>query len=232
MEQYLAANPDAPVVRRYHDLLAWQITERPAWLDGLERGVLRVVRPGATDRGRLGQCRFAGEHGFEVERLRSRSARPRSDRARSVGRDRVRHQGKGRPVRIGGSWQDVTAQRAAERVAMQVAACLAEPFEVAGAEFQISASTGIAAAPRDARIASSIRKSPTARGTRSPDATVCASCHGSACDAPDSHAFTIGAHPSACTDTIRGRSGPMKRRDPPTSPPTRLQRPTDTPPST
>ena len=36
------------------------------------------------------------------------------------------------------------AERAAERVAMQVAACLAEPFEVAGAEFQISASTGIA----------------------------------------------------------------------------------------
>ena len=35
-------------------------------------------------------------------------------------------------------------ERAAERVAMQVAACLAEPFEVAGAEFQISASTGIA----------------------------------------------------------------------------------------
>ena len=42
-------------------------------------------------------------------------------------------------------------QRAAERVAAQVGACLAEPFEVAGAEFQISASTGIALAPRDAR---------------------------------------------------------------------------------
>ncbi|HYI19245.1 MAG TPA: EAL domain-containing protein, partial [Solirubrobacteraceae bacterium] len=48
------------------------------------------------------------------------------------------------------------AQRAAERVAMQVAACLAEPFEVAGAEFQISASTGIAAAPRDARDAEAL----------------------------------------------------------------------------
>jgi diguanylate cyclase (GGDEF)-like protein/PAS domain S-box-containing protein len=41
-------------------------------------------------------------------------------------------------------------ERAAERVAAQVAACLAEPFEIAGAEFQISASTGIALAPRDA----------------------------------------------------------------------------------
>lgn len=27
----------SPLVRRYHDLLAWQITTRPAWLDRLER---------------------------------------------------------------------------------------------------------------------------------------------------------------------------------------------------
>jgi SAM-dependent methyltransferase len=32
-------NPDAPAVRKYHDLLAWQITERPAWLDGVERAL-------------------------------------------------------------------------------------------------------------------------------------------------------------------------------------------------
>ncbi len=48
------------------------------------------------------------------------------------------------------------AERAAERVATQVAACLAEPFEIAGAEFQISASTGIAVAPRDARDAEAL----------------------------------------------------------------------------
>ena len=48
------------------------------------------------------------------------------------------------------------AERAAERVAAQIAACLAEPFEVAGAEFQISASTGIALAPRDARDAEAL----------------------------------------------------------------------------
>jgi len=47
-------------------------------------------------------------------------------------------------------------QRAAERVAAQVVACLAEPFEIAGAEFQISASTGIALAPRDARDAEAL----------------------------------------------------------------------------
>ena len=46
--------------------------------------------------------------------------------------------------------------RAAERVAAQVAACLSEPFEIAGAEFQISASTGIALAPRDARDAEAL----------------------------------------------------------------------------
>jgi len=30
-------NTDAAVVRKYHDLLAWQITKRPAWLEGVER---------------------------------------------------------------------------------------------------------------------------------------------------------------------------------------------------
>ena len=36
-------NPDAPPVRRYHDLLAWQITTRPAWLDGVERALNPVL---------------------------------------------------------------------------------------------------------------------------------------------------------------------------------------------
>jgi SAM-dependent methyltransferase len=36
-------NTDAPAVRRYHDLLTWQITERPAWLDGVERALNPVL---------------------------------------------------------------------------------------------------------------------------------------------------------------------------------------------
>ena len=45
---------------------------------------------------------------------------------------------------------------AAERVAAQIADCLAEPFMIADAEFQISASIGIALAPRDARDAEAL----------------------------------------------------------------------------
>ena len=44
----------------------------------------------------------------------------------------------------------------AERVAAQIVGCLAEPFMVAGAEFQVSASIGIALAPRDARDAEAL----------------------------------------------------------------------------
>jgi diguanylate cyclase (GGDEF)-like protein/PAS domain S-box-containing protein len=44
----------------------------------------------------------------------------------------------------------------AERVATQIVDCLAEPFMVAGAEFQVSASIGIALAPRDARDAEAL----------------------------------------------------------------------------
>ena len=36
-------NPDAPAVRKYHDLLAWQITTRPAWLDRVERTLNPVL---------------------------------------------------------------------------------------------------------------------------------------------------------------------------------------------
>ena len=36
-------NPDAPAVRKYHDLLAWQITKRPAWLDRVERALNPVL---------------------------------------------------------------------------------------------------------------------------------------------------------------------------------------------
>jgi len=44
----------------------------------------------------------------------------------------------------------------AERVAAQLGADLAEPFRVAGAEFQVSASIGIALCPRDARDAAGL----------------------------------------------------------------------------
>jgi diguanylate cyclase (GGDEF)-like protein/PAS domain S-box-containing protein len=46
--------------------------------------------------------------------------------------------------------------RVAERVAGQIVECLADPFMVAGAEFQVSASIGIALAPRDARDAEAL----------------------------------------------------------------------------
>ena len=45
---------------------------------------------------------------------------------------------------------------AAERVASEIVACLAEPFMVAGAEFQVSASIGIAVSPRDAEDAEAL----------------------------------------------------------------------------
>jgi diguanylate cyclase (GGDEF)-like protein/PAS domain S-box-containing protein len=44
----------------------------------------------------------------------------------------------------------------AERVAAQIVGCLSAPFMVAGAEFQVSASIGIAVAPRDARDAEAL----------------------------------------------------------------------------
>jgi diguanylate cyclase (GGDEF)-like protein/PAS domain S-box-containing protein len=44
----------------------------------------------------------------------------------------------------------------AEKVAGQISGCLAEPFMIADAEFQISASVGIALAPRDARDAEAL----------------------------------------------------------------------------
>ena len=44
----------------------------------------------------------------------------------------------------------------AERVAAQIAECLAEPFRIADAEFQITASVGIALAPRDANDAEAL----------------------------------------------------------------------------
>jgi SAM-dependent methyltransferase len=36
-------NVDAPAVRRYHDVLAWQITNRPAWLENVERALNPVL---------------------------------------------------------------------------------------------------------------------------------------------------------------------------------------------
>ena len=55
-----------------------------------------------------------------------------------------------------------------------------------------------------------MRKSPTACGTRMPDAMVCAFSKRGACSSPFSQARTIGAQPSACTATMRGRFEPMK----------------------
>jgi SAM-dependent methyltransferase len=36
-------NDASPLVRRYHDLLAWQITTRPAWLERLERALNPIL---------------------------------------------------------------------------------------------------------------------------------------------------------------------------------------------
>jgi SAM-dependent methyltransferase len=36
-------NDSAPAVRKYHDLLAWQITTRPAWLEQVERALNPVM---------------------------------------------------------------------------------------------------------------------------------------------------------------------------------------------
>ena len=49
------------------------------------------------------------------------------------------------------------ASGAAERVAAQLVGCLVEPFMVAGAEFQVSASIGIALSPRDGSDAETLR---------------------------------------------------------------------------
>ena len=61
------------------------------------------------------------------------------------------------------------------------------------------------ARPPLARTASRIMKSPTAAGTRMPLAIVAAPANGSANRSPRSKARTIGAQPSDCTATIRGR---------------------------
>ncbi len=72
----------------------------------------------------------------------------------------------------------------------------------------ISASLTATAVPPLSRIARSTRKSPTAFGTRSPSAIVFAPSHIGARSACSSNAFTIGAQPSACTVTMRGRFEP------------------------
>ena len=64
------------------------------------------------------------------------------------------------------------------------------------------------AVPPLSRTARSTRKSPIAFGTRSPSATVRAPCHISARSVPSASARTIGAQPSACTLTMRGRLPP------------------------
>ena len=59
-----------------------------------------------------------------------------------------------------------TRSRSAERVAAQIGDRLAEPFMVAGAEFQVTASIGIAVCPRDAATPRSCSRTPTRRCTR------------------------------------------------------------------
>ena len=66
------------------------------------------------------------------------------------------------------------------------------------------------AVPPLSRMARRIRKSPIARGTRRPWAAVRAFSHGAAFSVPCSKARTIGAQPSACTETIRGRFAPIQ----------------------
>ncbi|KJR61590.1 hypothetical protein VY88_29635 [Azospirillum thiophilum] len=66
------------------------------------------------------------------------------------------------------------------------------------------------AKPPFSRTARRIRKSPTACGTRMPDAMVCASSQRGACSSPCSQARTIDAQPAACTATMHVRLEPMK----------------------
>ena len=71
----------------------------------------------------------------------------------------------------------------------------------------MSASVTDSAVPPLSRTARSTRKSPIALGTRKPSATVLALGKSSERSWPSSNAFTIGAQCSACTDTMRGRTG-------------------------
>ena len=73
-----------------------------------------------------------------------------------------------------------------------------------------SSSLTASAEPPLSRTAARIRKSPSALGTRSPEATVWAFRHISEASVPSSNAFGMGAQPSDCTETIRGRSGPIQ----------------------
>src|ERR1700740_2213239 len=73
----------------------------------------------------------------------------------------------------------------------------------------ISSSLAGTARPCVALTPASTRKSPSAFGTRNPDAIVAALCQGGALDSPRTYASTIGAQPVACTTTIRGRSRPI-----------------------
>src|SRR5690606_19403803 len=60
----------------------------------------------------------------------------------------------------------------------------------------ISSSVTVTAAPPDSRMARRMRKSPTAEGTRMPEANVVAFGQGSANSSPAAQAFTIGAQPA------------------------------------
>jgi hypothetical protein len=68
-----------------------------------------------------------------------------------------------------------------------------------------SSSVADAASPPLAYTSARMMKSPSAFGTRSPDATVAACSHISDAGACASNAFTIGAHPAACAAIMRGR---------------------------
>ncbi len=80
-----------------------------------------------------------------------------------------------------------------------------------------AASDPATAFPPLVRIASSIRKSATAAGTRSPLATVCAFGNGSANRSPFAKARTIGAQPSAWQEISRGNRGAAARSSQPSS---------------
>ena len=77
-------------------------------------------------------------------------------------------------------------------------------FAHSSAVLRIRSSSTIVHQPSDSRTARMMRKSPTAMGTRMPEAAVAASFQSGACSLPSDHALTMGAQPLAWTQTIFG----------------------------
>jgi hypothetical protein len=114
---------------------------------------------------------------------------------------------------IGGERKPSASRRfAATRVAAPSGhAKIPSPRAISTWAFAICASLTATATPPDSRIAWRMRTSANGAGTRRPAANVRAPSHGAAFGAPEANASTIGAHPSACTATMRGRFPPSMR---------------------